>query len=697
MKKLLVLLISSLFLKSFLLSQTTPQHYKIPEIKYLPDSLIEQKKFNSLLETQTITTEGVVMIRAVVDPNTNRKPIIWRGARWSIYIQDTSANQWNGLLLITDSTSNASLLDLADTNYYIKVSGRVEYFSTSGPQLNVDKNVQIEILGIVSKKPDPIEVSISDFVNPDKSVNPYGIKYQGSYVVFRNVITSNRDASTQRFRINDAEGRSIQVWDQSGYFTSRTHKLRDFSAPQDGSILEYIKGYIEWGGTEFRIIPGMPEDLKISQLAPIISNLRRDIHVPRKNDNVRLTANIQDLDGQITEAKLYYRVNGGNYNISDMTLVSGSTYEAYIPAVGLDSALVDFFITAKDNMGLVSRYPIDTAKNKFFYLVLERQLKISDVQYSPFGGGYGGFTNYNVEVEGIVTCDTTISRNPLKVYIQDGTSEWSGIRLVISPAVAALKIGDKVRLKGKVVENFDVTMLDSVSNIIVLATDQPLPQPIELSTSQIGTKSNGTVDAEKYESMRISYSNVTVTNGNADGPYGGTPNYGEILVADQSNVSTRVELQEGIHTYHNMWDASLENKPGYIKVKQGDTFQKISGILYFSFSNYKLLPLKQEDFVGYSTSVKDVSLPPRNFELRQNYPNPFNPVTVIEFSLAASSNVSLKVYDVLGREVATLAEGVYAAGAYKALFDATNLNSGIYFYVLKADRFYDVKKMAVVK
>jgi len=88
---------------------------------------------------------------------------------------------------------------------------------------------------------------------------------------------------------------------------------------------------------------------------------------------------------------------------------------------------------------------------------------------------------------------------------------------------------------------------------------------------------------------------------------------------------------------------------------------------------------------------------PNVFKLEQNYPNPFNPVTVIGYQLSASSFVTLKVYDLLGREVATIVNENRPAGYYTVEFDATNLASGLYFYTLKAGDFTDTKKMLVVK
>lgn len=86
-----------------------------------------------------------------------------------------------------------------------------------------------------------------------------------------------------------------------------------------------------------------------------------------------------------------------------------------------------------------------------------------------------------------------------------------------------------------------------------------------------------------------------------------------------------------------------------------------------------------------------------NFNLSQNYPNPFNPSTVIEFSLDKSSMVSLKVYDVIGREVATLVNGELNNGVYKYTFNALGLSSGIYFYTIKTNSDIETRKMILMK
>lgn len=97
------------------------------------------------------------------------------------------------------------------------------------------------------------------------------------------------------------------------------------------------------------------------------------------------------------------------------------------------------------------------------------------------------------------------------------------------------------------------------------------------------------------------------------------------------------------------------------------------------------------------TSVKSLAELPNRFLLEQNYPNPFNPVTTISYSLAKSEHVRLVVYDILGRQVATLIDEKQNAGAYNVPYDANTLAGGVYFYRIEAGTFTQVKKMMLLK
>ncbi|MFH1213023.1 MAG: family 43 glycosylhydrolase [Candidatus Neomarinimicrobiota bacterium] len=116
----------------------------------------------------------------------------------------------------------------------------------------------------------------------------------------------------------------------------------------------------------------------------------------------------------------------------------------------------------------------------------------------------------------------------------------------------------------------------------------------------------------------------------------------------------------------------------------------------------KLFMLKWLNFIEKSnpdTSEDKLnpSLLPYKFELGQNYPNPFNPTTVIKYSIFRNSYVSLKVFDLTGREVASLFDGYRDAGNYAVLFDGSKLVSGIYFCRMKAEDFIQTKKLVVLK
>ncbi len=110
--------------------------------------------------------------------------------------------------------------------------------------------------------------------------------------------------------------------------------------------------------------------------------------------------------------------------------------------------------------------------------------------------------------------------------------------------------------------------------------------------------------------------------------------------------------------------------------------------------------LKQVDFDGqfeYSNIIEVNAGTPKTFALEQNYPNPFNPSTAISYQLPVAGNVSLKVFDMLGKEVATLVNARQDAGAYTVNFNANNLSSGVYFYRLQSGNFVQTRKMMLVK
>jgi hypothetical protein len=99
----------------------------------------------------------------------------------------------------------------------------------------------------------------------------------------------------------------------------------------------------------------------------------------------------------------------------------------------------------------------------------------------------------------------------------------------------------------------------------------------------------------------------------------------------------------------------------------------------------------------YINGVEPPIISPNSFTLEQNYPNPFNPTTTISFSLPSKSFVSLKVFDVIGREVAIIVSEELSAGNYSRQWNATNLSSGIYFYRLQSGSYIETKKLVLLR
>jgi len=148
-------------------------------------------------------------------------------------------------------------------------------------------------------------------------------------------------------------------------------------------------------------------------------------------------------------------------------------------------------------------------------------------------------------------------------------------------------------------------------------------------------------------------------------------------------------------------DISFVSGAGAYNIKAGDSIE----VAFAIAGGYSLDELRtsvenaRNKYLSLITSVNEIENGiPKVFALAQNYPNPFNPTTTIKFSIPENEkNVKLTVYDLLGREVATLVNDQLTAGNYEVNFDASNISSGIYFYRLTAGNRVEVKKMMLLK
>lgn len=114
-------------------------------------------------------------------------------------------------------------------------------------------------------------------------------------------------------------------------------------------------------------------------------------------------------------------------------------------------------------------------------------------------------------------------------------------------------------------------------------------------------------------------------------------------------------------------------------------------------NNWQILNPRTRGTSNGATSVEDETNIISEFRLNQNFPNPFNPNTTISYQIAQTGFVTLKVFNILGKEVAFLVNEIQNAGSYKIEFDGKNLSSGIYLYQLNAGSFSETKKLTLIK
>ncbi|MGE5398803.1 MAG: carboxypeptidase regulatory-like domain-containing protein [Ignavibacteriales bacterium] len=120
---------------------------------------------------------------------------------------------------------------------------------------------------------------------------------------------------------------------------------------------------------------------------------------------------------------------------------------------------------------------------------------------------------------------------------------------------------------------------------------------------------------------------------------------------------------------------------------------------YVSLTSANVIPVVSFTMVmaSVTSTPENEGIAPAEYTLKQNYPNPFNPSTTIKFSITNNGFVTLKVYNILGKEVATLMNEEKAAGSYSVVFNARNIPSGIYFYTLTSGKFTETKKLVLLK
>ena len=173
----------------------------------------------------------------------------------------------------------------------------------------------------------------------------------------------------------------------------------------------------------------------------------------------------------------------------------------------------------------------------------------------------------------------------------------------------------------------------------------------------------------------------------------------------QLNWETKTEVNNFGFEVERISNANNENKNwqkiGFVEGNGNSNSPKqysfIDNDLQSGNYSYRLKQIDTDGQFDYSAEVNVVVEVPTDYVLAQNFPNPFNPSTTIKFSIPEAGMVKLTVYNLLGQEVKTLVEEQRQAGSYTELFNASGLNSGVYFYELRVNGFILNKENAVIK
>jgi endonuclease/exonuclease/phosphatase family metal-dependent hydrolase len=356
----------------------------------------------------------------------------------------------------------------------------------------------------------------------------------------------------------------------------------------------------------------------------------------------------------------------GNIKI-ELELIESSSREILIAStendgiwewnIPVEQTLGEYIIVVSDSDDSI---PSDVSNNPFSIIEPLSVVAIYDIQYSLTGPS-------PLEGTDIVTCGIVTGVFDSGYFIQDGAGAWNGI--YIYNYSNDPQRGDSLIIAGTVAEYYDKTELNNISFFEVKSGNNSLPEAIVLNTGDVGQ--------ESYEGVLVKVENAECIEYNAI--------YGEWIVDDGSGEIMINDLM-------------------FVFVPVLGEFYDITGIVDYSYSNFKIEPRDENDIIISSSSI-DKTFLHTQIELF-NYPNPFNPKTTFYFTAEDSENAELIIYNLKGQKIRQYSifnlQSVSAGLKSSIMWDGTDENkqpvsSGIYFYKLRSGENSKTKKMLLLK
>lgn len=680
----------------------------------------------------TVRTVGVVVTPGSVSEVASGS--VQGGHRPFLFISDTAdggdSGPWKGIEVMgayTNAQGNLLPLPNIETALpgdIIEFIGVVNAYN-NGTQLEPIDGNSFTIIGSTDA-PTFATVPLAD-INDQNQINlpETGEQWENSFVEFQNVTVTSviyfSGNSRVSFNVVDAQGNTINVSDRFLAQKLPSHQTVNpyspqttgsFVPPVPGTFYTSLKGmlrhdgngcFVNSGTRGYELNPFDTSHYEVGFAPPYISNFDRDPSVPTSNQSVDLSMNISDFDGSVTSAEIFFTDNSSltpsQFPSSPLTLVSGTTdeYEFTIPQYA-DGTLVRYYIKAVDDQNNISYYPTTpvgaTEPNFDYYFVRDGGLKVFDIQYSLDGSGNSPLVGQTITFKGIVTASTK-QHDLGYLYVQDeGGTEWSGVWCV-GTGITNFFRDEEVIVTGQVAENFGMTQV-IVSNI-QLTGNRAVIQPVVIDPTDSASQANA--GWEKYEGVLVEYrlpnSQKLIIN-DEDMGFGdysvsdavGNSVYrsGRILAGRQSSTSqSSLYVQLVTDTAYANIDGEMEVSP--IVVADTMTMDAVRGILFYGFSNYRLLPRNNDDFIGMSVTLDTTDLPTSPISVVEwnrtamitAYPNPTSGRMNVE--LDGGKIEGIHIYDLSGRLMMQ-----NAGQATRVEMDLSTLRSGAYVMRVKDNK-----------
>ncbi|MDA0683464.1 MAG: T9SS type A sorting domain-containing protein [Bacteroidetes bacterium] len=626
-----------------------------------------------------------------------------RPGRVHIFVRDvatdTTGPEGQGIQVVDGGNLGIVGLVIGDV---VEITGTVGPFNTT---MQVSPTEAPVVIG--SRDPatdpifDPIMVTTSDLnadvgadgairVNWDNLGN-----LRGNYVRFEgaSALTRTSGSRVDWNWTSDAGASSVSMYDTSTRYRNDRNdypinfntRTDDYVAPTPGATVN-VQGFVTFnGGTSsdpfglavpngvaLAVNPMEDADVDISASPPAVNNVSLADGIPSSQAPVTITAEVvADPARSLTGANLVFTTTSNATETTVAGAAGADNVWSFEISSGLtDGDFADYRIEATDDTGAT------TVSSGFSFRVLDGGIqRISHIQQTADGQpGDSPFVGQTIAMD--ITATVTLSAESGNLALQDGTEPWSGISLESvsggsnEPAgLVDLRPGDVINVtSARIEEDFGLTKFDEDNmSFTVVSTGGATLDPIVVPTDVLQDRAI----AEAYEGMFLRIEDAVVTATNADDPSGP---FGEFELSSDgtSGNALRVDDASSLLSYTG-------NDPGTV-FATGERLEFVQGILWYSFSNFKLVPQSFDDIGAVTNTSTEDGEVPNAFTLHQNYPNPFNPSTSISFDMAQTADVTLAVYDVLGRNVATLVNGQMASGRHTVTFDASSLTSGVYMY-----------------